>query len=109
MNRLPFETLLAICGYIERGYLCDFRLVCKAFAAAGESDLVSQLYLIGCRSSFENILRISRQPNLNRHVKGITYNLVSREPLKLAQLVGYIGLGGVEDSCMDILYYNDGP
>jgi hypothetical protein len=68
MNRLPFETLLAICGYIERGFLCDFRLVCKAFATAGESDLVLRLHLRGCKSSFENILRISRQPNLNRHV-----------------------------------------
>ncbi|KAH6667276.1 hypothetical protein B0J14DRAFT_677165 [Halenospora varia] len=109
MNRLPFETLLAICGCIEQRYLCDFRLVCKAFAAAGESDLVSQLYLIGCRSSFENVLRISRQPNLNHYVNGITYNSVSREPLRPAQLVGHTGPGDIEDSCMGTPYNNDGP
>jgi hypothetical protein len=109
MNRLPFETLQAVCGYIEREDLCDFRLVCKAFAAAGESGLLSQLHLKGDKRSFENVLHISRRKNLNRHVKSITYNSVSHKPLRPAQSVGPTGPGEIKNTCTGTPYDNDEP
>lgn len=109
MNRLPFETLQSVSGYIEREYLCDFRLVCKAFAAAGESGLLSQLHLKGDKCSFENVLHISQQENLNRHVKSITYNSVSGEPLRPARSVQPIGPGEIKNVCSGTPYDYDEP
>ena len=109
MNRLPFETLQALCGYIERGSLCDFRLVCKAFAAAWESALLSQLHLKGDKGSFENILHISRRENLNRHVKSITYNSVSHKPLRPTQSVGPTRPGEIKNTCTGTPYDNNEP
>lgn len=109
MNRLPFEILQAFCGYIERGYLCDFRLVCKAFATAGESGLLSQLHLKGDKRSFENVLNISRLENLNRHVKSITYNSVSRKPLRPVQSVRLTGPGEIKNTYTGTPYDNDEP
>jgi hypothetical protein len=109
MNRLPFETLQAVCGYIEREYLCDFRLVCKAFAAAGESGLLAQLHLKGDKCSFENVLHISQQENLNRHVKSITYNSVSRKPLRPARSVQPIGPREIKNVCTVTPYDHDEP
>lgn len=109
MNLLSFETLQAVCGYIKREYLCDFRLACKAFAAAGESGLLSQLHLKGDKCSFENVLHISQQENLNRHIKSITYNSVGRRPLRPARSVRPIGPGTIKNICTGTPYDHDEP
>lgn len=70
---LATELLVIICELLPRGNLFSFRLANKTCANIAATSLVRDLHLLFTSKSFQNLLNISRDPNLSKHVKSLHY------------------------------------
>ncbi|KAF7883308.1 uncharacterized protein EAF02_005228 [Botrytis sinoallii] len=70
---LATELLVLVCGSLPREDLTNFRLANKVCAEVASKNLVQDLHVIFTRKSLSNLLNISKQPNLSKHVRSILY------------------------------------
>ncbi|THV48317.1 hypothetical protein BGAL_0255g00030 [Botrytis galanthina] len=70
---LATELLVIVCESLCRDDLTNFRLANKVCAEVASKNLVQDLHVMFTEKSFSNLLNISKQPNLSKHVRSILY------------------------------------
>ncbi|KAF5875228.1 uncharacterized protein Bfra_003681 [Botrytis fragariae] len=70
---LATELLVIVCESLSREDLTNFRLANKVCAEVASKNLVQDLHVMFTEKSFSNLLSISKQPNLSKHVRSILY------------------------------------
>ncbi|TGO29157.1 hypothetical protein BPAE_0018g00450 [Botrytis paeoniae] len=70
---LATELLVIVCESLSREDLTNFRLANKVCAEVASKNLIQDLHVIFTEKSFSNLLNISKQPNLSKHVRSISY------------------------------------
>ncbi|TGO37125.1 hypothetical protein BHYA_0105g00160 [Botrytis hyacinthi] len=72
-DTLATELLVLVCGSLSRQDLTNFRLANKVCAEVASKTLVQDLHVMFTEKSFSNLLNISKQANLSKHVRSILY------------------------------------
>ncbi|ESZ91657.1 hypothetical protein SBOR_7955 [Sclerotinia borealis F-4128] len=85
-DTLATELLGMICGYLPREDLLSFRLTSKTCAEVASKDLVQDLNVMFTEKSFENLLNISKQPSLSKHVRSLYYEPRTLRPVSRVAL-----------------------
>ncbi|TGO59475.1 hypothetical protein BCON_0044g00350 [Botryotinia convoluta] len=72
-DALATELLVLVCESLSHEDLDNFRLANKVCAEVASKNLVQDLHVMFTEKSFSNLLNISKQPNLSKHVRSILY------------------------------------
>ncbi|TGO74108.1 hypothetical protein BELL_0307g00020 [Botrytis elliptica] len=70
---LATELLVIVCESLSHEDLTNFRLANKVCAEVASKNLVQDLHVKFTEKSFNNLLNVSKQPNLSKHVRSISY------------------------------------
>ncbi|KAF7874084.1 hypothetical protein EAF04_002756 [Stromatinia cepivora] len=70
---LATELLAMICEYLPREDLICFRLTSKICADVASKCLFRDLHVMFTEKSFQNLLNVSKQPGLSKHVRSLYY------------------------------------
>ncbi|KAF7895504.1 uncharacterized protein EAF01_009466 [Botrytis porri] len=89
-NVLATELLVLVCESLSREDLTNFRLANKICAEVASKNLVQDLHVIFTEKSFSNLLNISKQLNLSKHVRSISYEPRTLRTLCKNEYINYI-------------------
>ncbi|KAF7952957.1 hypothetical protein EAE96_006179 [Botrytis aclada] len=90
MDVLATELLVLVCESLSRKDLTNFRLANKVCAEVASKTLFQDLHVMFTKKSLSNLLNISKQPNLSKHVRSISYEPRTLQTLSKTEYIDCI-------------------